>query len=329
MLFFAIAWSFVPEQEQLDEVPTIENLKSEIEGREDRQSRSEYERQLLINPTTGEIPTNIRVKELGFAAKSYQKQLLNGQRFQRSNSKGSASLQSLSWNQVGPNNFGGRTRAVVMDVRDENIMIAGGVSGGTWRTIDQGQNWFSTSLAEDIQSVTAITQNVKLRQEDIWYYGTGELVGNSSRAPGAPFRGDGIFKSLDNGVSWRPLTSTQTNSPGLFNSPFQYVWDITTNPNGTDDEVLAAVYGGIVRSTDGGENWTTVLGNDLLNFPLDGDLNTIPAIFYTDIHRTADNVLIASLSSVTNQTTVGAPQAGVYSSVDGVTVDTLAQSYRH
>ena len=55
-----------------------------------------------------------------------------------------------------------------MDVRDENIMIAGGVSGGTWRTIDQGQNWFSTSLAEDIQSVTAITQNVKLRQEDIW-----------------------------------------------------------------------------------------------------------------------------------------------------------------
>ena len=194
-VIFAIAWSFVPEQEQLDEVPTIENLKSEIEGREDRQSRSEYERQLLINPTTGEIPTNIRVKELGFAAKSYQKQLLNGQRFQRSNSKGSASLQSLSWNQVGPNNFGGRTRAVVMDVRDENIMIAGGVSGGTWRTIDQGQNWFSTSLAEDIQSVTAITQNVKLRQEDIWYYGTGELVGNSSRAPGAPFRGDGIFKS--------------------------------------------------------------------------------------------------------------------------------------
>lgn len=318
-VLFAITWSFVPEHKQLVELAVIENSKSEIEGREDRQSRGEYERQLLTNPTTGEIPTDIRVKELGFAAKSYQKQLLNAQRFQRSNSNRSGSLQSLSWNQVGPNNFGGRTRAVVMDVRDENIMIAGGVSGGSWRTIDQGENWLRTSISEDIQSVTAITQNNKPGQEDIWYYGTGELVGNSTRAPGAPFRGDGIFKSLDNGVSWRPLASTQTNSPGLFNSPFQYVWDITTNPNGTDDEVLAAVYGGIVRSTDGGENWTTVLGNDLLNFPIDGDLNNVPAVFYTDIHRTANNVLIASLSSVTNQTTIGAPDGGVYSSVDGVT----------
>lgn len=318
-VLIAITWSFVP-QYAADEAPVfIEDSRAEIEGREDRQSRSEYERQLLTNPVTGEIPTDIRAKELSFAAKSYQNQLLNAQRFQRNGSNRSGSLQSLNWNQVGPNNFGGRTRAVVMDVRDENLLIAGGVSGGSWRSVDQGENWLRTSLAEDLQSVTAITQNTKPGQEDIWYYGTGELVGNSPRAPGAPFRGDGIFKSLDNGVSWRPLTSTQTNSPGLFNSPFQYVWDITTNPNGTDDEVLAAVYGGIVRSTDGGENWTTVLGNDLLNFPIDGDLNDVSAIFYTDIHRTADNVLIASLSTVTNQTTVGAPQGGLYSSTDGVT----------
>lgn len=318
-VLIAITWSFVPQHEEAEVPLFIEDSRAEIEGREDRQSRSEYERQLLTNPITGEIPENIRVKELSFAAKSYQNQLLNAQRFQRSGSNRGGALQSLNWNQVGPNNFGGRTRAVVMDVRDENLLIAGGVSGGSWRSIDQGANWSRTSLAEDLQSVTAITQNVKPGQEDIWYYGTGELVGNSTRAPGAPFRGDGIFKSLDNGISWRPLTSTQTNSPGLFNSPFQYVWDITTNPNGTDDEVLAAVYGGIVRSTDGGENWTTVLGNDLLNFPVDGDLNDVAAVFYTDIHRTANNVLIASLSTVTNQTTVGAPQGGLYSSVDGVT----------
>lgn len=318
-VLIASVFAFVPQQEQTDAPIFIEDSKAEIEGREDRQSRSQYERQLLTNPITGEIPTDIRVKELSFAAKSYQNQLLNAQRFQRSGSNSRGALQSLNWNQVGPNNFGGRTRAVVMDVRDENLLIAGGVSGGSWRSIDQGANWTRTSLAEDLQSVTAVTQNIKPGQEDIWYYGTGELTGNSTRAPGAPFRGDGIFKSLDNGVSWRPLASTQTNSPGLFNSPFQYVWDITTNPNGTDDEVLAAVYGGIVRSTDGGENWTTVLGNDLLNFPRDGDLNDVSAIFYTDIHRTADNVLIASLSTVTNQTTVGAPQGGLYSSTDGVT----------
>ncbi len=317
-VLFAIFWSFIPTHQEVAVAPIIENEKSEIEGREDRQSRTEYERQLLADPKTGEIPVDIRSKELSFAARNYQNQLLNGQRFQSSNSGGSSALQSLNWSQVGPNNFGGRTRAVVMDIRDEDILIAGGVSGGTWRSTDQGENWIRTSLAEEIQSVSAITQNIKAGQEDIWYYGTGELVGNSTRAPGAPFRGNGIYKSIDNGVSWRPLTSTQSNSPGLFNSPFQYVWDITTNPNGADDEVLAAIYGGIVRSTDGGQTWTTVLGNDLLNFPVDGDLNDVSAIFYTDIHRTADNVLIASLSNVTNVATVGAPQGGVYSSVDGV-----------
>lgn len=317
-ILFATIWSFIPEQHESDDVVLIENPKSEIEGREDRQQRSEYERQLLADPSTGEIPQGIRERELSFAAKNYQSQLLNTQRFQKSGSNSGSAIQALNWSQVGPNNFGGRTRAVVMDVRDENLLIAGGVSGGTWRSIDQGQNWIRTSLADDIQSVSAITQNIKAGQEDIWYYGTGELVGNSTRAPGAPFRGNGIFKSIDNGISWRPLVSTQSNSPGLFNSPFQYVWDITTNPNGGDDEVLAAIYGGIVRSTDGGQSWTTVLGNDLLNFPATDDLNDVPAIFYTDIHRTANNVLIASLSSVTNVTTVGAPQAGVYSSVDGV-----------
>ncbi|MBO3700187.1 FlgD immunoglobulin-like domain containing protein [Roseivirga sp. E12] len=316
-VLFAITWSFIPAHEEVAIAQIIENDKSEIEGREDRQSRSEYERQLLANPTTGQIPEGIRAKELSFAAKNYRTQLLNDQRLQRSGSNSGSAIQALNWSQVGPNNFGGRSRAVVMDVRDENLMIAGGVSGGSWRSIDQGQNWTRTSLADDIQSVTAITQNIKAGQEDIWYYGTGELVGNSTRAPGAPFRGNGIFKSTDNGISWRPLTSTQSNSPGLFNSPFQYVWDITTNPNGTDDEVIAAVYGGIVRSVDGGQNWTTVLGNDLLNFPANGDLNDVTAVFYTDVHRTANNVLIASLSSVTNVATVGSPQAGVYSSTDG------------
>ncbi|MFY0591440.1 FlgD immunoglobulin-like domain containing protein [Roseivirga sp.] len=316
----ATTLAILPNQEDTEEVVKFVQSKAEIEGREDLQSRSEYNEAMLVNPKTGEIPVNIRSKELNFA--TAQKQRFNSTPTGVNDGNATTSARAtsaLNWSHVGPGNFGGRTRAVGMDVRDENMLLAGGVSGGMFRSNNQGSSWVRSSTTEEIQSVTALTQNIKPGQEDIWYYGTGELIGNSSRAPGAPFRGDGIFKSVDNGVTWQPLTSTQTNSPGLFNSPFQYVWDITTNPNGTDDEVLAAIYGGIVRSTDGGETWTTVLGNDLLSFPLDADLNDVSAIFYTDIHRTSDGVFLASLSSATNNTGIGSPDAGVYSSVDGVT----------
>ena len=306
-------------QKHLEEVSLVVPApKAEIEGREDLQSRREYEQQMLVNPQAGVVPVDIRTKELKFANVSYQTQLLDEQPRTAGNTAGTRAFQSLIWNPVGPNNFGGRTRALGMDVRDENTLIAGGVSGGIWRSTNQGSSWTRITIPEEIQSVTALTQNIKPGQEDIWYYGTGEWVGNSSRAPGAPFRGNGIYKSVDNGVTWQALASTQSNSPGFFNSPFQYIWDITTNPNGADDEVLAAVFGGIVRSTDGGQTWTTVLGNDLLDLPLDVDLNQVDAIFYTDIHRTSNGTLVASLGGVTNRNGAFAPEAGTYISTDGV-----------
>ena len=315
-VLLAVMWSFQPSSSHLNETPVLVSPKSEIEGREDLQSRGEYEMAMLADPKTGEISPDMRKKELGFAAS--QQQLLNATLLAPNDGSQATSVQDLNWSQVGPSNFGGRTRALGMDVRDENLLLAGGVSGGVWRSVNQGESWVRSSTPEEIQSVTAIAQNVNAGQEDIWYYGTGELTGNSSRAPGAPFRGDGIFKSVDNGITWQPLSSTQSNSPGLFNSPFQYVWDITTNPNSPDDEVIAAIYGGIVRSTDGGQTWATVLGDNLLSFPRDQDLNDVSAIFYTDIHRTSAGVFVASLSSVTSSNSLST-QGGVYASTDGVT----------
>ena len=316
-VLLAVSWSFISPVSTVTESPVLIAPKAEISGREDLQSRDEYNMAMLADPKTGEVPSDIRTKELSFAAA--QQQLLNPTLLAPNDGSQAQNVQDLNWSQVGPSNIGGRTRAVGMDVRDENLLLAGGVSGGVWRSVNQGASWVRSSTPEEIQSVTAIAQNVNAGQEDIWYYGTGELIGNSSRAPGAPFRGDGIFKSVDNGVTWQPLSSTQTNSPGLFNSPFQYVWDITTNPNSADDEVIAAIYGGIVRSTDGGQTWTTVLGDDLLNFPLDQDLNDVSAIFYTDIHRTSAGVLVATLSSVTSNNSSLSLQGGVYTSTDGVT----------
>lgn len=295
----------------------IEAPESRFFMKEDVQSRQEYMFQLQADPKTGVIPPRIRQKELSYAQVVLSQNLRDRIRLSRAGSNQNQATQLLDWKSIGPYNIGGRTRALALDVLDEKTILAGGVSGGMWRSTNAGENWTKTTTVDQLQSVTAIAQNVRPGKEHIWYYGTGELVGNSSRSPGAPFRGDGIFKSVDNGQSWEILPGTSINEPGSFLSPFQYVWDITTNPNGAEDEVLAAVFGGIVRSTDGGATWSTVLGDDRLNTVLTEDLNEIPTIFYTDIHRTTSGIFYATLSSETNVNGFLSTKAGIWRSEDG------------
>lgn len=295
----------------------IEAPESRFFMKEDVQSRQDYMHQLQADPKTGTIPPNIRQKELSFAKEVLAENIRDRFQFSQEGSEQNQASQLLDWKSIGPYNIGGRTRALALDVLDEQTILAGGVSGGMWRSTDSGESWTKTTTVDQLQSVTAITQNVKPGMENIWYYGTGELVGNSSRAVGAPFRGDGIFKSTDNGQSWELLPATSIDQPGSFLSPFQYIWDMTTNPNGADDEILAAVFGGIVRSTDGGATWSTVLGNDRLNLPPNSDLNQIPTVFYTDIHRTSSGVFYATLSSETNASSSLSPDAGIWRSTDG------------
>lgn len=319
-VLLSIAFVFFPKQEEsVAEEIKLESPESSFYEEGNVQSRAEYEAEMLVDPQTGKIPENIRSQELAFAKQlQYQNEELRNQMSRSGKSVVSSPSALNQWTSIGPQNYGGRTRALALDVTDENTILAGGVSGGVWRSTNGGQNWTKSTTPDQIQSVTAITQDVRAGKENIWYYGTGELVGNSSRAPGAPFRGDGIFKSTNGGVSWQPIASTQKVAPSQFISPFQYVWDITTDPNSTDDVILAAVYGGIVRSADGGATWTTVLGDNLLTVPPTTDLNEITAIFYTDIHRASNGVFYASLSSVTNFSGQGSAKGGVYRSDDGI-----------
>jgi hypothetical protein len=316
-VLFSVTFSFLPEKEKQVQTVKAPEAKSEIFSRENVQQRSEYLAQILVNPNTGTMPGNMRKLELAYAKKlSAESDLKNIQR-SAAGQEGSQASNALNWSALGPNNFGGRTRALALDVTNENIILAGGVSGGMWRSEDGGQSWVKTTSNDALQSVTCIVQDTRPGKQNIWYYGTGELIGNSARSPGAPFRGDGMFKSIDGGRSWRPLPSTQVNDPTNFSSPFMYVWDIEINPNSGNDEIIAAIFGGIVRSTDGGSTWATVLGDDRLNLDPGTDLNELASIFYTDIHRAANGIFYATLSGETNQNGELSPLSGVYRSNDG------------
>lgn len=256
----------------------------------EQSSYHQWNNSRLADPVTGEIPLGIREAELRFA-KTIP---VNTSR-------------TLSWDQIGPKNLGGRTRAVAFDVRNENIVIAGGATGGLWKSVDGLNTFYRTTSPEQIQSITSVVQDTRPGHEDTWYAGTGEFYGVTSIAAfSCVFSGNGIFKSTDNGETWTLLTSTMSNTPqtSYVNGDMDFVWRIVTDHTDlTNDVVLAAVYNGVYRSADGGATWTPVLG-------IDTSVTTTSD--YSDIIVTPGGVFYAYLSS-------DGPDKGVYRSTDGIT----------
>ena len=139
------------------------------------QARADWEKRRLADPTTGEIPTDMRLRELAFAKKLRQQQ----------NSRSQSSIDSLQWLMRGPYNMGGRTRAFAVDIANPNIMLAGGVSGGMWRSVDAGATWSKVSTINEHQGITCLVQDTRPSHTNTWYYGTGEGYGNSASGNGA------------------------------------------------------------------------------------------------------------------------------------------------
>lgn len=257
------------------------------------QARVKWLRSRLVDPQTGEIPVNMRQKEMAFGRtlpKSY------------ASSYGSRANDSLDFRRRGPQNVGGRTRALAVDLSNSSNILAGGVSGGIWRSTNFGLSWDKVSNNVDAQNITCIVQDSRPGKKDIWYAGTGEGRGSLS---GNDFSllGDGLLKSTDKGVTWKPLKATQiekVNSAG----DWGIVWSLAIDPSNTSqDEVYAAANGVIMKSVDGGATWKKVLGG-----------NNITSSFYTDVKVTSTGIVYAAIAKQFNQ-----PNPGVFRSIDGET----------
>jgi hypothetical protein len=276
---------------QFERDKKINTTKSYKEGSagitDDPYARMEFERRMLADPSTGMIPANIREKELSFA-----KNLPNADAIKLQ--KGD-NVNVLSWNERGPINRGGRTRALGIDVRTfPNItIIAGGVSGGIFKSTDNGATWVNKLSPDSIHSATCIAQDTRAGHEDTWYVGTGELgqnlLGGGYSTNATFFLGDGIYKSIDNGETWTLLPSTSNNNPQQYSQAFDLVFDVAVNP--TTGHVFAAASSTILRSTNGGTNWNYVLSMDTAY------IYTV----YSDVQITSTGVIYATFRSGYNK----------------------------
>lgn len=272
-------------------------LKTEKHTEKGTENEEEFTKDRMLweylrmrDPQTGKIPSGIRTMELDFVRRNF---------LQKSNKNMPSLLSDAPWYRRGPFEIGGRTRALGIDPRNENIIIAGGVSGGMWRSTDGGTSWAKTSRPDQLLSVSCLAQDTRQGKQDTWYYGTGEYFGNS-----AGITGDGIYKSTDNGKSWSVLPNTAGNAPNRWENQYDYVWNLATNPAAPaniDEIVVATASSGIFRSTNGGTNWNRVLAGGGA---------------FADIAISKTGVYYATISSSAG---LGDPKAsGIFRSVDGV-----------
>jgi len=155
------------------------------------------------------------------------------------------------WTFLGPSDVGGRVRALVVDPRNTNVLYAGGVSGGVWKSTDAGGSW--VPLTETFANVGVSAIVIDPRDSNVLYVGTGEFI--ATRFSDSPLNGVGILKTTDAGATWRLLRAT------INNADFQVVHDLAISA--ADSNVLyASTTTGVSRSTDGGQTWQVVLQVD-------------------------------------------------------------------
>ncbi len=109
------------------------------------------------------------------------------------------------WIEMGPDNVGGRVRAITVDPNNHQKIWAGGVSGGLWKSLDGGNTW------QNVQAfgVNLCVSDIAILGNGHLYVATGSQFETPSGQGGSGFIGAGIFMSSDDGQNFsHPLAPT-------------------------------------------------------------------------------------------------------------------------
>ncbi|MGB0930615.1 MAG: hypothetical protein ACPGVB_07555, partial [Chitinophagales bacterium] len=215
----------------------------------------EYLMKMKANPKTGRIDVADVIKARQTADKAAESR------------NQSAKAGQIDWEFMGPNNVGGRTRAILADKDNPKNMIIGGVSGGIFTSDNGGLRWKDHPQNTEFVnlSISAIAQGPN---GDI-YVGTGENFDGRNYGSGklgsSVLPGTGVYKSTDRGVSFQLLESTIPNitdnstSTGIYGIDWAAIQDIEVSPVDAN-RIYVSTSRGVQISQDGGATWSKASG---------------------------------------------------------------------
>ena len=215
----------------------------------------------------------------------------------------SLNTNSLEWRNIGPANMMGRIAAIDASNTDYRKVLIASASGGVFKSNNAGVTWesiFDFYGAGSIGSVKFDQQNLNT----IWV-GTGESANRNSSA-----WGDGIYKSIDGGKSFKNMGLKSTHQ----------IAEIAIHPENSNIVYAAAVghlWGytgdrGLFKTEDGGITWIKVLGG----LPNDKKTGCTEIVF----HPKNPDIIYAGFYHRLRQPASfisGGEQGGLYKSIDG------------
>jgi photosystem II stability/assembly factor-like uncharacterized protein len=213
--------------------------------------------------------------------------------------EGDPLFRGMKYRSIGPYR-GGRSLTAAGIPGDPTTYYFGATGGGVWKSTDGANTWFPIFDKDGAPGIGSIA--VAVSDPNVIYVGTGEacIRGNITQ-------GDGVWKSLDAGKSWKNV--------GLKDS--RAIGKVIVNPNNPDIAFVAALghpFGpnterGVFRTTDGGKTWDKVLYKNENTGAIDVVFDPQnPHILFTSLWEARRTPW--TLSS-------GGPGSGIYRSSDG------------
>lgn len=212
----------------------------------------------------------------------------------------SSTVSGLKFRSIGPAFTSGRIADFAVNPANHSEYYVAVASGHVWKTVNNGTTFDPVFDGEKSYSIGVVTMDPN--NSNVVWVGTGE--NNHQRVLGY---GDGVFKSLDGGKSWKNM--------GLKDS--RQIGGIVINPDNSDIVFVAAegsVWGpggdrGLYKTTDGGQSWKKVLEisentgvNNIIMDPRDSN------VLYATSEQRRRHV---------HTKIGGGPESAIYKSTDG------------
>jgi photosystem II stability/assembly factor-like uncharacterized protein len=159
-------------------------------------------------------------------------------------------FKNLEFREIGPAVMGGRIDDFAVVESNPNVVYVGTASGGVWKTTNNGTTWEPVFDKEGVSTIGDIA--IAPSDPSVVWVGTGEPNNRQSSS-----WGDGVYKSLDAGKTWKNMGLDKTHHIGR----------IVIHPKNPDVVYVAAqghLWGanperGVYKSSDGGKTWSQVL----------------------------------------------------------------------
>lgn len=226
------------------------------------------------------------------------------------------------WISLGPNNVSGRSRTIIFDRFNNNVMYSGGVAGGLFISVNNGKNWQEIQLGDGQQNlaITTIAQD----NDGVIYLGTGEgnykNTGFGINNEKIGMLGNGVYKSTTLSSSNKNWTANLTSDEAKYawaNDNIKFALLDFTKPtssynygdgksfvnkiavNRANNKVYVATDAGLMLMNTDATNWTAV--NAIAQTAKVGDIainnNGTIAVYFDD---TEGKISISSDDFTTN-----------------------------